>query len=55
LLHRPAQVERPGPDGRGEWLILIGAGLKGVGGTALVYRSARLREGGLLTLLLRCC
>jgi len=42
----PFVVERPSAGNGGEWVVLIGAGVKGLGGTAAVYRAARLRDPG---------
>ncbi|KAG2452610.1 hypothetical protein HYH02_002847 [Chlamydomonas schloesseri] len=41
----PFVIGRPGQDGQGCWTIMIGAGVRDRGGTALVYRSPKLRGG----------
>ncbi len=34
----PFVLERPSPSNNHEWVVLIGSGIKDMGGTALVYR-----------------
>ncbi|GLC44183.1 hypothetical protein PLESTB_000899400 [Pleodorina starrii] len=41
----PYVIGRPGQDGQDCWTVMVGAGVKENGGTALVYRSPSLRGG----------
>ncbi|KAG2446052.1 hypothetical protein HXX76_000654 [Chlamydomonas incerta] len=41
----PFVIGRPGQDGQAGWTVMIGAGVRDRGGTALVYRSPSLRAG----------
>jgi len=40
----PFIVERPNASNNHEWVMLMGSGIKGVGGTTLVYRTPSLRD-----------
>lgn len=42
----PFIVSRPGQMGCDEWVMLVGSGIKEVGGTVLVYKSSSLTKGG---------
>jgi hypothetical protein len=42
----PFIVSRPGQMGCDEWVMLVGSGIKEVGGSVLVYKSSSLTEGG---------